>query len=164
MNRSRVFAARPDSIRQARTFVEDALAGTELAALQSIVLMVSELATNSVRHAGSEFTVDVGSADDAVRVVITDRGAGAPRMRAPSHDEPTGRGLRIVDRLADAWGIGDGSAGTSVWFVVRVDAERGDDPELEDVRASRPPDPKEAIPGERARDEQRNHSGLSVAA
>ena len=76
MNRSQAFAARPDSIRQARTFVEDALAGTELAALQSIVLMVSELATNSVRHAGSEFTVDVGSADDAVRVVITDRGAG----------------------------------------------------------------------------------------
>ena len=79
VNRSRAFAARPDSIRQARTFVEDALAGTELAALQSIVLMVSELATNSVRHAGSEFTVDVGSADDAVRVVVADRGAGAPQ-------------------------------------------------------------------------------------
>ena len=59
-------------------------------------------------------------------------------MRAPSHDEPTGRGLRIVDRLADEWGIGDGSAGTSVWFVVRVDAERGDDPELEDARTARP--------------------------
>ena len=101
--------------------------------------MVSELATNSVRHAGSEFTVDISSAGDAVRVVITDRGSGAPPMRAPTHDEPTGRGLRIVDRLADEWGIGDGSAGTSVWFVVRVDAERGDDPELEDVHAARPP-------------------------
>ena len=76
VNHSRVFAARPDSIRQARTFVEAALAGIELPALQSIVLMVSELATNSVRHAGSEFTVDISSAGDAVRVVITDRGSG----------------------------------------------------------------------------------------
>jgi anti-sigma regulatory factor (Ser/Thr protein kinase) len=164
VNRSRVFAARPDSIRQARTFVEAALSDIDLAALQSIVLMVSELATNSVRHADSEFTVDVSSADDAVRVVVADHGAGAPLMRAPSHDEPTGRGLRIVDRLADEWGIGDGSSGTSVWFVVRVDAEQGDDPEPDDVRTSRSADPKQAVPGGRARDEQRNRTDLSVAA
>ena len=164
MNHSRVFAAQPGSIRAARAFVEATLAGIELPALQSIVLMVSELATNSVRHAGSEFTVDITSAGDAVRVVITDRGSGEPLMRAPTNDEPSGRGLRIVDRLADEWGIGDGSAATSVWFVVRVDAKRRDDPDHDDVRAARPPDPKEAVPGERTRDEQRNHADLLVAA
>jgi anti-sigma regulatory factor (Ser/Thr protein kinase) len=164
VNHSRVFAAQPGSIRAARAYVEGALADIELPALQSIVLMVSELATNSVRHAGSEFTVDIRAAGDAVRVAITDRGSGEPEMRAPTSDAPSGRGLRIVDRLADEWGIGDGSAGTSVWFVVRVDAKRRDDPEHEHVRAARPPDPKEVVPAERTRDEQRNQTDLSVAA
>jgi anti-sigma regulatory factor (Ser/Thr protein kinase) len=164
VNEARTFAARPDSIRQARAFVEAALGDIDLAALQSIVLMVSELATNSVRHAGSEFTVEISSVGDEVRVVVTDSGQGAPLMRAPSHDEPTGRGLRIVDRLADRWGIGDGSAGTSVWFVVRVEASRADDASRDEVGGAQPPDQKEAVPGERAPGGQRNHSDLPVAA
>jgi anti-sigma regulatory factor (Ser/Thr protein kinase) len=127
VNGSRSFPARPSSIREARSFTERALAGTDPETLESIVLMVSELATNAVRHAGSEFRVDIGSEDGAVRVVVADRGVGVPVMRAPTHEEPTGRGLRIIDRLSDAWGTADGTTGTEVWFVVRVGAEGDDD-------------------------------------
>ena len=127
MNRSRSFPARPSSIREARSFTEGTLAGTDPDTLQSIVLMVSELSTNAVRHAGSEFRVDIASEDGAVRVVVADRGLGVPVMRAPTHEEPTGRGLRIIDRLSDDWGTADAPTGTEVWFVVRVGAEGDDD-------------------------------------
>ena len=58
--------------------------------------------------------------DGTVFVAISDRGEGTPVLQAPPSSEPHGRGLRIVDKLADEWGISPlpdgGRRGKSVWF------------------------------------------------
>ncbi|WP_327586125.1 ATP-binding protein [Nonomuraea sp. NBC_00507] len=53
-----------------------------------------------------------------VQVKVTDAGSftSAPAVRTPSLDDDTGRGLWMVDMLADAWGFEHGENGASVWF------------------------------------------------
>src|SRR5581483_539464 len=69
-------------------------------------LLVSELVTNSVRHAG-EGTIRIRAllADDRVRVEVHDDGPGV-RQRRPGASvlDGSGRGLRLVEQLADHWG------------------------------------------------------------
>ena len=89
--------------------------------LSELRLLVTELLTNSVRHAGSDewITLDVDIYANAVRVVVTDRGEGfEPEPTPTPHlDRPGGWGLCLVDRLADRWGV-ERRNGTSVWFEV----------------------------------------------
>jgi hypothetical protein len=88
--------------------------------LQAVELMVSELATNSIRHADSSFRVEIERRRELVRVEVSDcAGDVMPTMRSPGPDEPTGRGLRIVSLFSHSWGITQ-SAGPdkSVWFTV----------------------------------------------
>lgn len=84
-------------------------------------LLVSELVTNSVRHAGlgprDLIEIDVTAHDDLVRVEVTDMGAGFEPPLSPESDSRSGWGLLLTDRLARRWGVS--SAGrTSVWFEV----------------------------------------------
>jgi len=85
-------------------------------------LMVSELATNCVRYAHSDFTVSIEQTAREVRVDVTDAAGGDVAMRDPGPTEPTGRGLRIVDQLADAWGVQElvDPTGKRVWFTLRL--------------------------------------------
>ena len=123
MKLERSFPNRTASIRDARRFVGDALATRHAAESDAVVLMVSELATNSLRHAGTEFTVAVHTAGHVARIEVTDSGPGTPAPRSPSPVEPSGRGLRIVAELSDDWGVRDDAAGTkTVWFTVTTDA------------------------------------------
>ncbi len=69
-----------------------------------VVLVISELVTNSVRHSASdrtiEMTVDVG--DNQIRVEVTDSGSGFAPMESMRGG---GLGLIIVDRVAVSWGV-----------------------------------------------------------
>jgi anti-sigma regulatory factor (Ser/Thr protein kinase) len=88
-------------------------------ALDDIRLLVSELVTNSVRHAGAErdlVRLAVRSSGRTVRVEVSDGGRGfTPRTRSAPHDEVGGWGLHLVDQLADRWGVETGRR-TRVWF------------------------------------------------
>lgn len=90
--------------------------------LAELRLLVTELLTNSVRHACTAddwIALDVDIYTNAVRVVVTDRGPGfVPEASPQPHfDRPGGWGLCLVDRLADRWGVeSDGS--TAVWFEI----------------------------------------------
>jgi anti-sigma regulatory factor (Ser/Thr protein kinase) len=86
-------------------------------------LLVAELVSNSVRHAhlaaGDLITLEVATRRGLVRAVVGDRGKGFSRPEFG--DEPpsgtSGRGLFLVDALADRWGTGKGQGGEStVWF------------------------------------------------
>jgi anti-sigma regulatory factor (Ser/Thr protein kinase) len=85
--------------------VTDALAHLEPELVADLELMVSELATNSVRHAMSGFEVRVVEEEEQVCVAVTDHGDGTPVPRHPTAADPTGRGLLIVERLAERWAI-----------------------------------------------------------
>jgi anti-sigma regulatory factor (Ser/Thr protein kinase) len=88
--------------------------------------MVSELATNAVQHAETEFEVAIWVTPDAegraVLVRVTDSSPGFPVLQEPVADEPRGRGLRIVESLAAGWGVESqqGCPGKTVWFSARL--------------------------------------------
>jgi anti-sigma regulatory factor (Ser/Thr protein kinase) len=119
VTRERRFPADPTSVTAARRFATDALVDDAVDVCQAVELMVSELATNCVRHAHTGFRLAITQTDQEIRVEVTDDGDGSPRMQSPRPDEPSGRGLRIVDMLSKQWGITrDASPGKTVWFTV----------------------------------------------
>ena len=120
---SRVFRNAPEAVSAARHYVVDLLADVPRATVDAVAVMVSELATNCVRHTDTEFTVNVEHDRAHVRVEVTDRGAGAPTLRVPDASEPSGRGLRIVRELSDSFGVepSAGAPGKTVWFVIHLD-------------------------------------------
>jgi anti-sigma regulatory factor (Ser/Thr protein kinase) len=88
--------------------------------LHTAELLVSELVTNSVRHArmpvGASLEVRTEVDDDVLRVEVFDPGSGrevAPRK--PDVEHGGGFGLVLVERLARRWGA-ETNAGTRVWF------------------------------------------------
>lgn len=91
------------------------------AVLADVRLLVSELVTNSYRHAGAGSGATATLAVDVdrgrIHVDVADRGAGfeptLPRNGPP--DRSSGWGLTIVDRVADRWGVSRDD-GTHVWF------------------------------------------------
>ena len=77
-----------------------------------VVLVVSELVSNSVRHGASEgIDVKVTARSGRIRVEVTDQGPGF------SVDDPRGEGLglTIVEKLADRWGMKNGRRRFTVW-------------------------------------------------
>ena len=129
MRRTQAFPRQAESVGAARRFAIEALSGIDPDQLDSVELMVSELATNSIRHAHAEFDLTVANVDGEVRVEVTDRAGGEPRMRRAGPDDPTGRGLQIVNLLSDAWGVEHrADTGKTVWFIVAAQLPPGHDP------------------------------------
>src|SRR5271165_4597538 len=104
---SRRFPAATASVGQARRFLLDQLPEGSAEEADALVLMLSELATNAVRHAATEYVVSVRVAGDGreVLVEVSDDAGGYPIPREQAGDSPHGRGLQIVQTLADAWGV-----------------------------------------------------------
>jgi len=105
----------------ARRLVVGALRRWGVAAVaDDAALVASELATNAVLHARSPFTVGVQRSDDGVRVSVTDAAAGLPVPRAPAPGATSGRGLRMVEALAAAWGTTARADSKTVWAELAV--------------------------------------------
>ena len=120
---SRTFANRRTSVIDARHFTLAVLEGMPNDFTDSVVLMVSELATNAVKHAHSRFEVVIDCDDDGEVVVrVSDQGRGEAEPRNPRVTDVSGRGLQIVRALADDWGVQPPTADwrKSVWFSLRV--------------------------------------------
>jgi anti-sigma regulatory factor (Ser/Thr protein kinase) len=120
--RRRRFCGGAGAPMHARRAVRETLGGAlSRRALGDVELLVSELATNSVRHAGcgeqDELGIEAAVDDDRVRVRLCDGGygfeAGAPEK--PDVAQAGGFGLVLLDRLADAWGVQRGER-FCVWF------------------------------------------------
>jgi anti-sigma regulatory factor (Ser/Thr protein kinase) len=122
--------ALPSSVPAARRFVQAALDTADAAGDSwTAVQLVSELATNAVVHAATQFTVEVTVDAGVVRIGVTDeRPAVAATKRRFSDVTTTGRGLRLVDSLSESWGVETAGRTKTVWCeIVRVSAD--DEPE-----------------------------------
>ena len=110
--------ADPGSAGRARSFTARQLRAAGLTDVHLGLLLVSELATNALRHAGTEFEVEVRRTDRGVRVAVSDDNPRRPRepLVLPGPDAEGGRGLAIVDELADRWGVEGDPPGKTVWF------------------------------------------------
>jgi anti-sigma regulatory factor (Ser/Thr protein kinase) len=114
------------SVRHARSFVANSL--TELGradVAEMAALAASELATNVVLHARSEFIVRVTAVPDGpVRVSVYDTSPVLPVAQPTSVQSAVGRGLRLVAAVTDNWGVerldhtAESGAGKEVWFEI----------------------------------------------
>jgi anti-sigma regulatory factor (Ser/Thr protein kinase) len=91
-----------------------------------VLLLLTELVTNAVRHADAGPTqlvrVAVRQRRGAVRVAVCDEGPGfAPEAPGWRADKPGGCGLVLVDRIADRWAVTPTATGTCVWFEIRYE-------------------------------------------
>ena len=89
---------------------------------RDVELLVSELTANAVLHAGSPFDLDVELDGAVVRLAVRDDEVDVPRLRSAEPSAVSGRGLLIVDRVADRWGVDAGPHGKVVWCEVTVTA------------------------------------------
>lgn len=125
MTSTRQFPCQPESVTAARHFVREALRAQARSVVEAAELMTSELATNVLRHAQSDFELTVHVTEDQVRVEVRDTGEGQPTLRSPDPHEHSGRGLRIVQALSDAWGITPTASGKLVWFTLPAHEQVG---------------------------------------
>ncbi|MFK0292925.1 ATP-binding protein [Streptomyces sp. NPDC090442] len=112
---------------RARRLLET-VSGAGAASTDTAALLLSEVVSNAVRHADGA-TIKMVVAGDQVCGTITgavfdsnaDMGRGPRRGDAPLDELETGRGLDILEALADAWGVTTvGDHGKWVWFRVTV--------------------------------------------
>ncbi|MBC2875410.1 MULTISPECIES: ATP-binding protein [Streptomyces] len=114
--------ASPRSVATARAFSRRLLAEWGLDALtDDTALLLSELVTNAIVHV-PEGTGDVElslSRTPAHLVArVTDRGGALPRCSLAAKDSENGRGMWLVEQIADRWGHDASPAGKTVWFAL----------------------------------------------
>ena len=116
----------PDSVGAARRFARRALGGWRRDDLEdTVTLLVSELVTNVVLHAGTPAELVLRREDGRVRAEVHDRDGRAPQRKRYGLESTTGRGLALVSALADDWGVTVVEDGKVVWFEVRAGADDG---------------------------------------
>lgn len=93
---------------------------------EQVELLVSELASNVVLHARTPFTIRVRQNPDSgvLRIECHDGTKELPVLEDPDPLALTGRGLHIVDRLADRWGVDVDDDGKTVWFEISLEGHR----------------------------------------
>lgn len=122
------FAAAANAAGAARRALDALAEHLEQRQLHEVSLLVTELVTNSVRHAGigptSSVGLDVSLSPTRLRVEVSDPGPGfePPAAPGPHPERIGGWGLQLVDRLSDRWGVLRG-AETRVWFEMDEVAE-----------------------------------------
>jgi anti-sigma regulatory factor (Ser/Thr protein kinase) len=115
---SRMFLPVNESVRASRNFVVAALHRLEADDLvHDATLIVSELATNAVRHARSPFRVSVSELGGLLCLSVKDVGEGHAALPTPAADDHAleGRGMAIIDALAHRWGYSALDDGKVVW-------------------------------------------------
>jgi serine phosphatase RsbU (regulator of sigma subunit)/anti-sigma regulatory factor (Ser/Thr protein kinase) len=115
---SRHFPNSDNAVKAARDFVGGAVEGLEIDR-STAVLLTSELATNAVRHADTEFDVIVSSHSDGVEIAVSDASNDEIRPAYLRREAAHGRGLTMVDMLADEWGTTRTHDAKVVWFWLR---------------------------------------------
>ncbi|WP_078893594.1 ATP-binding protein [Streptomyces sp. CT34] len=84
----------------ARAFVDGLEPAAAPEAAQTLALVVSELATNALRHGGGHYTLELGATADTVGVAVSDLNPAPPRERAPDlNDGSGGFGWHMVRHL-----------------------------------------------------------------
>ena len=119
----------PRAASAARRFLREFLEASEVSEEVGATaeLCLSELVTNAVVHAGTRSELRA-TLDTTLTVSVRDHGGQAPDAAPDDDPDPLrvhGRGLTLVEALADRWGSERDAAGTTVWFSLELD--KGDE-------------------------------------
>jgi anti-sigma regulatory factor (Ser/Thr protein kinase) len=107
------------SVTAARRLVRDLLAIWEVPHdRDDAALLVTELVANVVDHVGGEasFTVELEFSGTRLRIAVADGSSVPPVVRELDTASPRGRGMRLVQAIADRWGSEDHDGGKRVWL------------------------------------------------
>jgi anti-sigma regulatory factor (Ser/Thr protein kinase) len=112
--------AAPEAVLEARQSLGEFRASLDPRVFEDLRLLVSEVVTNSLRHAGlsgqDRIRLRVVLEEQWIRAEVHDRGPGfTPSDPATSLDRQSGWGLFLVRRIADRWGT-DRTGDSCVWF------------------------------------------------
>lgn len=113
----------PSAVRAARELARHTLEVWGLGTLSDTVLViVSELVTNAVVHTAGLVWLEIERRRGAVRVTVMDHDPRLPKPRRVPLESVSGRGLLLVEALAQSWGTCTGEAGKAVWADISLDA------------------------------------------
>ncbi|MEH6375418.1 ATP-binding protein [Streptomyces sp. KLMMK] len=124
--------ADPAEVGRARRWARSRLAGSGIGVdeplAETLILLISELVTNAVVHTGCPAVLRMlfpgagaagaGGYAGTVRVEVADISARPPRRRCAGGEDTGGRGLELVDGLADRWGWQAEGSGKRIWCEV----------------------------------------------
>jgi serine phosphatase RsbU (regulator of sigma subunit)/anti-sigma regulatory factor (Ser/Thr protein kinase) len=137
------FDPEPAAVAPARAFARDTLRAWGVSAdADDAVLLVSELITNAVRHAGTRLMLTLRLDEGALEAEVVDwhPARGIPDRPVDSDDSSErGRGLLLPSALAEAWGVTYTGTTKSVWFRLAIDGRAHD--------VARPPGPVVPVAG-----------------
>ncbi|WP_405570571.1 ATP-binding protein [Streptomyces sp. NBC_01167] len=117
----------PAEVSRARRWARSRLVGSGIGddepLADTLILLISELVTNAVVHTGCPAVLRMlfgaGAAEaGTVRVEVADISARPPQPRHAEGEDTGGRGLELVDGLADRWGWQREGTGKSIWCEV----------------------------------------------
>ncbi|MEI7030569.1 ATP-binding protein [Streptomyces pratensis] len=117
----------PAEVGRARRWARSRLAGSGIGEdeplAETLILLISELVTNAVVHTGCPAVLRMlfgaaGGVTGTVRVEVADASDRPPLQRHADGDETNGRGLELVDGLADRWGWQPEGVGKQIWCEV----------------------------------------------
>jgi anti-sigma regulatory factor (Ser/Thr protein kinase)/anti-anti-sigma regulatory factor len=114
--------ATPAACVVARQLVDTACRTWQLTDLvEDAELVVTELVTNAVRHAGRDISLSVVLRDHFLHLAVRDGSHAPPRRVLPDPDSGEGgRGLLLVEAVATGWGSTSTTSGKSVWATLRL--------------------------------------------
>ena len=111
------FRARSESIPVVRRFAVRTTDSWGYPALgDDVALLVSELVTNAVCHTAADGALELTEMVAGVHVEVHDRSMEVPTLGRGGADDESGRGIRLVQQLASAWGVIGRRDGKAVWF------------------------------------------------
>ena len=114
---NRLLQAHPSSVAMARKVVRDVLTVAQREDLiETAQLLVSEVVTNALVHAGTPIDFHASVGDVGLRVEVSDGSTQVPAPRRYAAMAGTGRGLRLVQQLVNDWGSQARPDGKTVWF------------------------------------------------
>lgn len=126
--RERTFARQHSAVVAARVFVAEVMTEAGFGErVEDVRLCTAELTTNAIMHGsppGSDVLVRVVIDGTLLRVEVHDAGSGMPCLCTASEDELNGRGLFLVNELANSWGVTErAEPGKAVWaeFKLTID-------------------------------------------
>ncbi|HEX5018220.1 MAG TPA: ATP-binding protein [Actinomycetes bacterium] len=113
--------ATEQAVPAARHWIADELMGAESATSELAQLLTSELVANAVLYGmGTEVRVRMGVVDADLLIEIWDANPVDPQLQVRDLTSTSGRGLKIVDALADQWGCSHRGTGKWVWFRINM--------------------------------------------
>jgi anti-sigma regulatory factor (Ser/Thr protein kinase) len=113
-------AANPRASRAARDFVSRTCLDWQLQhGIPSAVLVVSELVTNSLAHAGTDVDITLSAVGTKLCLTVVDGNEDPPRLVRAPLERGRGRGMHVVEGFSRAWGSLPGpDRGKAVWVVI----------------------------------------------